>query len=206
MSLKPSLLQAEKHQFSLSSYERCSSPLLIFMALLWIHSNRLNLYCTEDSSPGCNTAAGVSQEDRVEEANHLFPLAVYSSLKAVQDTGGLLYSKCLLLAQFQLFFHQNPQTLLCRTAPSEFLSLNSHLGLPQPRCSSFHLDLDLMRFSWAHFSSCKCGDPSQTKFPNPDPALHKEEELCGRIKTQGTPQTTQAFYNTSGGYALKSLS
>lgn len=107
MSLKPSLLQAEKHQFSLSSYERCSSPLLIFMAL-WIHSNRLNLYCTEDSSPGCNTAAGVSQEDRVEEANHLFPRAVYSSLKAVQDTGGLLYSKCLLLAQFQLFFPPEP--------------------------------------------------------------------------------------------------
>uniref|UniRef100_A0A8B9CJU4 Inter-alpha-trypsin inhibitor heavy chain 4 n=1 Tax=Anser brachyrhynchus TaxID=132585 RepID=A0A8B9CJU4_9AVES len=32
-------------------------------------------------------------------------------------------------------------------------SLYSCLGLPRPRCSTLHLDLDLIRFTWAQFSS-----------------------------------------------------
>ncbi|KAK4823689.1 hypothetical protein QYF61_005755 [Mycteria americana] len=72
--------------------ERCSSLLIIFMALLWIRSNRsMSFLC---SKAGCSTPA--------------------------QDTVGLLACKHTLLAHIQLFTHQYPQVVLCRAALNPF--------------------------------------------------------------------------------------
>ncbi|KAK4806151.1 hypothetical protein QYF61_001078 [Mycteria americana] len=64
---------------------------------------------------------GGSHQSRVEGQNHLPRPAGHASFDAAQDTVGLLGCEHTLLAHVQLFVHQYPQVLLCRTALNPFI-------------------------------------------------------------------------------------
>ena len=49
------------NSLSLSSLERCSIPLIIFVALLWTRSNR-SMSCIVGCRAGCSTPGGISQK------------------------------------------------------------------------------------------------------------------------------------------------
>ncbi|KAK4831029.1 LOW QUALITY PROTEIN: hypothetical protein QYF61_014917 [Mycteria americana] len=85
------------NSLSLSSYERCSSSRITFVAPLWTRSNR------------------------AEGQNHLPQPAGYAAFDAAQDTVGFLGCECTLSAHVQLFIHQYPQVLLHRAALNPFI-------------------------------------------------------------------------------------
>jgi len=72
-------------------------------------------------TPGLDTALQMwLHKSRVEVDNHLSHTAGHSSFDAAQDIVGLPNCKSTLLAQVQLFIHQDPQVLLQRAALYEF--------------------------------------------------------------------------------------
>ena len=111
---------------SLSSHERCSSPQIIFVALLWTRSNiSMSRLCWE--APELDTVLQVgSHQSGVEGQNLLARPAGHVSLDASQDMAGLLGCERSLPDHVQLFIHQYPQVLLSRSAsgvPTTPLSL-----------------------------------------------------------------------------------
>ncbi|KAK4815928.1 hypothetical protein QYF61_010185, partial [Mycteria americana] len=62
-----------------------------------------------------------SHQSRVEGQNHIPRPAGHNSFEAAQDVVGFLGSECTLSAHVQLFIHQYPQLLLCRTALNPFV-------------------------------------------------------------------------------------
>ncbi|KAK4816394.1 hypothetical protein QYF61_016711 [Mycteria americana] len=101
---------------SLSSQERCSSPLIIFMSLLWTCSDRSMSSCAEGPRPRGSTPA--------------------------QDMIAFLSCKCTLLAHFQFSIHQYPQDLLCRAALNPFIPQSVLiLGIAPPQLQDLALSL-----------------------------------------------------------------
>ncbi|KAK4827407.1 hypothetical protein QYF61_017837 [Mycteria americana] len=82
------------NSLSLPSQERCSSPLIIFVALLWTHSNRSMSFYAGGLRAECSTPA--------------------------QDTVGFLGCKCTLPGHVDLLINQHPQVLLLRVALNPF--------------------------------------------------------------------------------------
>ncbi|KAK4811117.1 hypothetical protein QYF61_019748 [Mycteria americana] len=101
--------------------ERCSSPLIIFVALFWTCSNKsMSFLCwgpqnwTQYSRWGLTT---VEWRGRITSLNLLATLHLY----AAQDAIGFLGCKRTLPAHVLFFIHQYPQVLLCRAAPNPFI-------------------------------------------------------------------------------------
>ena len=62
-------------------------------------------------------------------------------LDSTQDTVGFLGCKCTLLADVQLFIHQDTQVLLCRAALEEFFSQSVYTsGIVVTQMQYFALD------------------------------------------------------------------
>ena len=106
--------------FSLSSQERCSSPLIILMALLWTHSSSSTSFLYW-GSPDLDAILQTGPHKERTKGDNPLPLpAGHHSFDAAQNTFGCLGCKRTLLAHVQLFIHQDPQVLIHRTALSEF--------------------------------------------------------------------------------------
>ncbi|KAK4819472.1 LOW QUALITY PROTEIN: hypothetical protein QYF61_004698 [Mycteria americana] len=125
---------------SLSLEERCSSPRIIFVALLWPCSSSSMSFLAPELDAGLQAR---SHQSRVEGQNHLPRPAGHAAFDAAQDTVGLLGCKRTSLAHVQLFVHQYPQVLSCRAAldhiipqplliPGVALTQNPALGLVEP--------------------------------------------------------------------------
>lgn len=145
----------------------------------------------------------MSHEDRVEETNHLFPPAGYSPFNVVQDTAGLLGSKCLLLAQFQLFVHQNPLNLLHRTAPNELMS-----GIAPTRVQHLALGLEaheVLAGPLLKFVNCTVWGPIGNKIPKLRPCFMQRGRTVWKSQDSGYT-TQQASTTPLEGYVLKPLS
>jgi len=98
-------------------------------------------------SPEHGTLNGASQG---QSKGRQFPPSRHPSVDAVDPPG----CKHTLQTDVQLFVHQNPQVLLCRSALDEFFSQFVHRsGFVWPKHSTLHLALlNLIRSTWAHFS------------------------------------------------------
>ena len=98
-----------------SSQGRCSSLLIIFVALHWTLPNSSVLLALGIPDLDIILQMGL-HESRVERDNHLPVTAGHPSADAAQDPICFLCCKSTLLAHGQLFTHQDPQVLLCRAA------------------------------------------------------------------------------------------
>ncbi|KAK4827484.1 hypothetical protein QYF61_018784 [Mycteria americana] len=104
------------NSLSLSSQERCSSPRIIFVALLWTHSNSsMSFLCWGPQRLNAVLQAG-SHESGVEEENHLPRPAGHCSFDAAQDMVGFLGCKCTLPRHDEPLIDQHPQALLLTAA------------------------------------------------------------------------------------------
>ncbi|KAK4816278.1 hypothetical protein QYF61_014350 [Mycteria americana] len=102
--------------------ERCSSPLIIFVALLWTHSNRsMPFLCQRPQNWDAGLQVG-SHQSGVEGENHLPRPAGHASFDAAQDNIGFLGCKHTLPARIQIFIPHYPQVLLCRAALNAFVA------------------------------------------------------------------------------------
>ena len=93
--------------FNLSLQERCSSPLIILVALLWTLSNSSTSSLYWGPRSGCST-----QEGRIERDDYFPVPAGYPSSDGAQETVGLPSCKSTLLAHVQFIIHQDPKVLL----------------------------------------------------------------------------------------------
>jgi len=107
------------NSLSFSVWERCSSPLTIFIALLWTHSNRSMPFLCWGSRTGCRTPGGVSQEQN--RAGEWRPLTCCLFLRT-GDIISFLGWKIPLLAHVQFFTHQYFKILLCRASLHPLIS------------------------------------------------------------------------------------
>ena len=122
---------------SLSSQERCSIPLLTFVALLWTHFNSSMSFlcwvlqsCTQDSRWGLS---------RAERENHQPWPAGHPSFDAARDTVGLLGCKHTLPGRVELLINQHSHFLLLSTALNPFSAKPVFvLGITQPMCRTLH--------------------------------------------------------------------
>ncbi|KAK4821259.1 hypothetical protein QYF61_017137 [Mycteria americana] len=104
------------NSLSLSS-QKCSSPLTIFMALLWTHSNRSMSFLML-GAPEVNTVLQVGPHDR--RGGESPQPAGHASFDAAQDMVGFLGCKQALPGHVELLINQHPQVLLLRAALSPF--------------------------------------------------------------------------------------
>jgi len=96
----------------------------------------------------------VSHQIGLNGQNHLPRPAGHAVFDAAQDTAGLLVCECTLSAEVQLFIHQYPQVLL-RAALNPFIRQPVSIVGIAPTVVQYPALalLNLMRFTWAHFSS-----------------------------------------------------
>ena len=140
----------------LSSYERCSIPLINFAALLWTRSNRPVHVFPVLRAPELDTVLEEGSHQRRAEGQNLLPRpAGQDSFDSAQDTAGLLGCEHTLLGHMELLINQHPQALPLRAALNPFsVQPVLHLGIAQPMCRTWHLALlNFTRFSEAHLSS-----------------------------------------------------
>ncbi|KAK4826403.1 hypothetical protein QYF61_008690 [Mycteria americana] len=130
--------------------ERCSIPLIIFMALLWTRSQQVHAFPVL-RTPELDAVLQVgSHQRRVQGQNHLPRPAGHTSFDAAQDTVGLLGCEYTLPAHVQLFIHPYPKATLKPFIPQPVLIP----GVVLTHGRTLHMALlNLMRFTWAHFSS-----------------------------------------------------
>jgi len=107
---------------SLSSQERCSSPWIIFVALLWTCSNSsMPFFCVLRAAELDAGLQMESHQNGAEGQNHLPSPAGHTCLDAAQGMVGLLGCKCTWVAHVQVFIHQYPQVLLGMAATNPFI-------------------------------------------------------------------------------------
>jgi len=123
----------------LSSQESYSSPLTVFVALLWTCSNRfISFLCCRPQSWMLYSRWALTQSG-LEGQNHLTRPAGYTSLDAAQDMVGFLGCVSTLLGHVELYFNQTLKSfssglLSIHSLPSLYLCLE----LPRPMCLGLH--------------------------------------------------------------------
>ena len=108
---------------SLSSLERCSSPLITFAALLWTCSNKQIPTLLVLGTPGLDTLLQMGPH-RAEERETIPSLSSAATLLLMQprilSAFQAASAHCWLMYSF--FIYQNSQVLLCRAFNYEFFS------------------------------------------------------------------------------------
>ncbi|TRZ14386.1 hypothetical protein HGM15179_012677 [Zosterops borbonicus] len=97
-----------------TSQERCSSPVVNLVALLWTHSSIVNVVL-ESRAPDLDTVLLVGcHKSRIESENPLSRVAGHFSFDAAQDTVGFLGHRCTLLSRIEPPIRERPQVFLPR--------------------------------------------------------------------------------------------